>query len=220
MASTNRPYNLSTRNQVVENHDTQVASLPEDHLVRVIFAAILTSAVLNWRAARAGRVAAAGDAAGALDALHESDDKNDKRIRTTIKLIELKHGYEAVEDLRARAGGFTMGELTRLPVDRALVALGDLFASVDGAAERPVYADDLEELRVTTADLAAKSAAEAKARQTLTAASAAEYDATSILDLCASRAARAVVAALGEDAAAAYLPRLPVRESRAPDAAE
>jgi hypothetical protein len=62
-------------------------------------------------------------------------------------------------------------------------------------------------------------AAEAKARQALAAASAAEQAATSNLDLCATRA---VVAAVGEDAAAAYLPRLIAKGSRAEanDAAE
>ena len=100
--------------------------------------------------------------------------------------------------------------------------MGDLFASVDGAAERPVYADDLEQLRATAADLAAKSAAEAKARQALATASAAEQAATSNLDLCASRVARAIAAAVGPDAAATTLPRLATKPSRAeaPDAAE
>lgn len=59
MATTDRPYNLTTRNQVAENYDTQVVSLAADHVVSVLFTTILTAAVLTWRTTRAARVDAA-----------------------------------------------------------------------------------------------------------------------------------------------------------------
>ena len=209
-----RPSSLADRNQVGEKHDTLIARLPADHPVNVALKSMVSPPLQSWRDKRGARLVARGDWQTGVKKVLAADKKNDDRIRTTFRTILLKHGQEAVDDLIARAGGNTMSELTRMPVDRLLVVLTGLFSSVDGAAETPVYKDDLEKLRETTAALATASAEESDARTVHGSASAAELIAEGALDLAVTRYSLFVEGLYGAAEAEQYLPAIATRRRK------
>ena len=209
-----RPRNMADRNQVGEKHDTLIERLPADHPVNVALKSMVSTPLQTWRDKRGARQIARGRWTTAVKKVIAADKKNDGRIRTAFRLILLKHGQEAVDDLIARAGGNSMSDLTKMPVDRLLVVLADLFASVDGAAEPPVYKDDLEKLRESTAELAAASAEESDARTVHGSATSAELIAEGALDLAATRYALFVEGLYGEAEAEQYLPALAPRRRK------
>lgn len=205
---------MADRNQVGEKHDTLIVRLPADHPVNVALKSMVSTPLLTWREKRGARQIARGNWTTAVKKVIAADKKNDDRIRTTFRTILLKHGQEAVNDLIARAGGNSMSDLTKMPVDRLLVVLADLFASVDGAAEAPVYKDDLEKLRETTATLATASAEESDARTIHGSATSAELIAEGALDLAVTRYALFVDGLYGEAEAEQYLPALAPRRRK------
>ena len=203
-----RPTSLADRNQVNENHERLVALLPADHPVAIALKGVVSPPLKSWVTLRGARLAARGNWQTGVKKVIAADKKNDDRIRTTFRTILLKHGQEAVNDLIARAGDNQMSDLTRMPVDRLLVVLTDLFASVDGAAEAPVYKDDLEQLRVSTSELAAASLEESGARSQHGTATSAEIVAEGALDLAATRYALFVEGLYGVAEAEQYLPAI------------
>lgn len=213
-----RPRSLADRNQVKEKHAALILRLPADHPVRIALEQMLTTPITTWDTTRAARLIARGNWQVGVRKVIAADKKNDDRIRTTYRTILLKHGQEAVTDLIARAGGNTMSDLTKMPVDRLLVVLNDLFVSVDGAAEAPVYKDDLAKLRETTSALAAASAEESDARTIHGSATSAELVAEGALDLATTRYALFVDGLYGAAEAEQYLPAIAARRRKSSEA--
>lgn len=204
---TRRPRNLRDRKAVEKNHDELLTSLPPDHPVVVMLKDIVSTPLLTWRTNRDTRVGARGTWQVAVLKQQKADGKCDDRARTAFRVIFLKHGQEAVDDLIKRAGGNNLTELVRMPVERVLVIYADLFASVDSAPEAPVYKDDLEKLREAVEELGAASVEELKARKQHGHATAAELEAAGALDLACSRFAKAIEGVYGPADATLYLPK-------------
>lgn len=210
-----RPKNLKHRQNVEQNHDELLAKLPEDHAVVGVLKNVLSTPLLTWRTDRDTRVAARGVWQVAVVKLQKCDGKCDDRVRTAFRMILLKHGQEAVDDLIKRAGGNNMSTLVAMPVDRVLVIYADLFASVDSAPEAPVYKDDLEKLREAVTELNAADQEELAARKAHAHATAAELISAGALDLACTRYAKAIEGLYGPADAELYLPKLDPTPKRA-----
>lgn len=217
--SRRRPETLADLNVICTQHDEVVSREAPDSLAVILATTMLSAAVNAWRAARAIRAATRVRWETANDALHAADKAADDEARRAWLRAQANLGPEGVARLEALANHHRLGELVKMPIDRALVVYADFFAAVDAAGDS-LKLPELDDLRASVAALGAAHAEESTAKAAWIAAGPEVDAATATLQAAASRYALALESAIGPDAAARLFPPLPDRRAKAEDAGE
>ncbi|MCK6519693.1 hypothetical protein L6R46_32115, partial [Myxococcota bacterium] len=154
-----RAYKLADLNIIVGQHDHLINTLAPDHVGAVLAVAMMSGPVAAWRAARAMRASLRAAWEALNDAMHEADKKADGEARKVWLRTEANHGAEGVALMEQLANQHKMGQLIRMPIDRALVVYADLFAAIDALGPSAKIADT-SDLRAAVDALRAASNAE------------------------------------------------------------
>ena len=209
-----RAYNLADLNIIVDQHDHLISTLAPDHVAAVLAVAMMAGPVAAWRAARAMRARLRALWEALNDALQEADKKADGEARKVWLRTEANHGAEGVALMEQLANQHKMGQLIRMPIDRALVVYADLFSAIDALGSSAKIADT-SDLRAAVDALRAASEAEGAGKADWIAAGATVDSTTAALATTATRFARALESAVGVGEAARLFPPLPTLETTA-----
>ena len=203
-----RAFKLADLNILVSQHDHIVSTLAPDHIAAVLAVAMMAAPVAAWRTARANRASLRALWEALNDAMQEADKKADGEARKVWLRTEANHGAEGVALMEQLANQHKMGQLIKMPIDRALVVYADLFSAIDALGSGAKIADT-SDLRAAVDAMRAASEAEGAGLAEWIAAGATVDAATATLATTATRFARALESAVGVDEAARLFPPLP-----------
>ena len=209
-----RAFTLADLNILVSQHDHLISTLAPDHVAAVLAVAMMAGPVAAWRAARANRARLRALWESLNDALQEADTKADGEARKVWLRTEANHGAEGVALMEQLANQHKMGQLIRMPIDRALVVYADLFAAIDALGPSAKIADT-SDLRAAVDALRAASETEGAGKADWIAAGATVDSTTAALATAATRFSLALESAVGVDEAARLFPPLPTLETTA-----